>query len=261
MIPKANTTLRAVERSIRLKPTYARRPPVARWTMSSTMSTLRMPSHTLSPSTNPPRPTRMSTTTKIWANRLSTISDEPPGVLNRCLLAKYTFWVTWWMRVFLASIHWSTWKWNSANFRFTAFAEVRPRGLRLLSGGWHRRGAAQGELLLRGHDDRRVRTLHPPQLRRRPLMKCLLYGSRLDHKLARVDKLGQALLLLEGRLKRDRPHPVEGGPNGAPLTVLLLDEPPELFPAASAQGLFLRSHEQPTLPLQAPGFEAVFFEL
>src|SRR5215203_2593756 len=217
--------------------------------MSSTMSTLRMPSHTLSPSTNPTSPTRMSTTPKICANRLSTISDEPPRVLHRCLVAKYTFWVTWWMRVFLASIHWSTWKWNSANFRFTAFAEVRPRGLRLLSGGWHRRGAAQGELLLRGQDDRRVGTLYPPQLRRRPLVDGLLYGRRLDHQLAGVDQLGQALLLLEGRLYLDRPHPVEGGPNRAPLAaLLLLDEPPELFPAASAQGLFLRSHEQPPLP-------------
>src|SRR5215213_8949293 len=78
MIPKANTTLRAVERSIRLKPTYARRPPVARWTMSSTMSTLRMPNHTWSPSTSPTRPIRMSTTPKICANRLSTMSGEPP---------------------------------------------------------------------------------------------------------------------------------------------------------------------------------------
>src|SRR5829696_10310718 len=46
--------------------------------MSSTMSTLRMPNHTLSPSTNPIRPTRMSTTPKICANRLSTMSGEPP---------------------------------------------------------------------------------------------------------------------------------------------------------------------------------------
>ena len=39
-----------------------------------------------------------------------------------------------------------------------------------------------------------------------------------------------------------------------PLAALLLDEPPELLTSCSAQGLFLRSHEQPTLPLQAPGF-------
>src|SRR5215217_1318428 len=110
MIPKANTTLRAVERSIRLKPTYARRPPVARWTMSSTMSTLRMPRHTLSPSTSPTRPTRMSTTPKICANRLSTISDEPPRVLHRCLVTKYTSWAAWWMRVFLVLIRPSAWK-------------------------------------------------------------------------------------------------------------------------------------------------------
>src|SRR5215208_3234928 len=63
-------------------------PPVARWTMSSTMSTFRMPSHTLSPSTNPIRPTRMSTTPKICANRLSTMAHEPPRVLHECLLTK-----------------------------------------------------------------------------------------------------------------------------------------------------------------------------
>src|SRR5215203_3830175 len=84
--------------------------------MSSTMSTLRMPNHTLSPSTSPTRPTRMSTTPKICANRLSAMSDEPPRVLHRCLLAKYTSWVTWWMRVFLAFIHSSAWKKNSTKF-------------------------------------------------------------------------------------------------------------------------------------------------
>src|SRR5215204_3425969 len=46
--------------------------------MSSTMSTLRMPNHTWSPSTSPTRPIRMSTTPKICANRLSTMSGEPP---------------------------------------------------------------------------------------------------------------------------------------------------------------------------------------
>src|SRR5215213_7685982 len=91
MIPKANTTLRAVERSIRLKPTYARRPPVARWTMSSTMSTLRMPSHTLSPSTNPTRPTRMSTTPKIWANRLTSMRRNPPAYLLVCCQEVYAW--------------------------------------------------------------------------------------------------------------------------------------------------------------------------
>src|SRR5215210_7338079 len=64
--------------------------------MSSTMSTVRMPSHTLSPRTSPNRPTRMSTTPKICANRLSTISDEPPRVLHRCLVTKYTSWTPWW---------------------------------------------------------------------------------------------------------------------------------------------------------------------
>src|SRR5215212_7754261 len=53
----------------------------------------------------------------------------------------------------------------------------------------------------------------------------------------------------------------EGSPNGSTLDALLLDELPELSPAASAQGLFLRPHEQPSLPLQAPGLEAVFFEV
>src|SRR5215216_2824932 len=46
--------------------------------MSSTMSTFRMPNHTWSPSTSPTRPIRMSTTPKICANRLSTMSGEPP---------------------------------------------------------------------------------------------------------------------------------------------------------------------------------------
>src|SRR5215218_4406806 len=121
---------------------------------------------------------------------------------------------------------------------------------RLLSGGRHRRGVAQQQLLLRGQDDRRVHTPHPPNLRRRPLVDRLLYGRRLDHQSASVDQLAQLPLLLEGRLELDRLHPVEGSPNGATLdAALLLDELPELSPAASAQGLFLRSHEQPSLPL------------
>src|SRR5215203_186417 len=89
--------------------------------MSSTMSTLRMPNHTLSPSTNPTRPTRMSTTPKICANRLSTISHGPPRVLHRCLVAKYTSWATWWMRLFLAFIHPSVWKVNSQKFALLAW--------------------------------------------------------------------------------------------------------------------------------------------
>src|SRR5687767_14902076 len=84
--------------------------------MSSTMSTLRMPSHTLSPSTSPNRPTRMSTTPKICANRLSTISDEPPRVLHGCLVTKYTSWATWWMHLFLAFIHPRAWKVHSPTF-------------------------------------------------------------------------------------------------------------------------------------------------
>src|SRR5215203_2474188 len=93
--------------------------------MSSTMSTLRMPNHTLSPSTSPTRPTRMSTTPKICANRLSAMSDEPPRVLHRCLLAKYTSWVTWWMRVFLAFIHSSAWKRNSRKFAVASYSSTR----------------------------------------------------------------------------------------------------------------------------------------
>src|SRR5687768_2347994 len=156
--------------------------------------------------------------------------------------------------------YWSA-KGSSANFALTEFSEVRPQESRLLSGGRHRRGAAQRQSLLRGQDDCRVHTLHPPKLRRRPLLDGLLYGRRLDHELAGVDQLGEPLLLLQGCIQLDRLHPVEGGPNGAPLAALLLDEPPELFPAASAQGLFLRSHEQPSLPLQAPGLEAVSLEV
>src|SRR5215207_10848071 len=92
--------------------------------MSSTMSTLRMPNHTLSPSTNPTRPTRMSTTPKICANRLSTISHGPPRVLHRCLVAKYTSWATWWMHVFLAFIHPSVWKVNSRKFTLCTIDRV-----------------------------------------------------------------------------------------------------------------------------------------
>src|SRR5215208_4770300 len=132
---------------------------------------------------------------------------------------------------------------------------------RFLSGGWQRRGAAQRQLFLRSQNDRRVRTLHSPQLRRRPLIERLLYGRRLDHQLAGVDDLGEPLLLLQGCIQVDRHHPVEGGPNGHHLVALILDEPPELLTSCSAQGLFLRSHEQPTLPLQAPGFEAVSLKI
>src|SRR5215210_6608942 len=147
-------------------------------------------------------------------------------------------------------IHRSAWNSNSANFALTAFSEVRPQESRLLSGGRHRRGAAQRQFLLRGQNDRRVHTLHPPKLRHPPLVDRLLYGRRLDHQLAGVDQLAQLPLLLEGRLELKRPHPVEGGPNGSPLdAALLLDELPELSPAASARGLFLRSHEQPPLLL------------
>src|SRR5215208_3414162 len=89
--------------------------------MSSTMSTLRMPNHTWSPSTNPTRLTRMSTTPKICANGLSTISHGPPRVLHRCLVAKYTSWATWWMRLFLAFIHPSVWKVNSQKFALLAW--------------------------------------------------------------------------------------------------------------------------------------------
>src|SRR5215212_9117922 len=157
----------------------------------------------------------------------------------------------------------NAWKVNSQklDFRFTEFSEGRPQETRLLSGGRHRRGAAQRQLFLRGHDDRRVCTLHSPQLRCRPLIERLLYGRRLDHQLAGVDEFGEPLLLLQGCIQVNRPHPVEGCPNAPPLTALLLDEPPELLTSCSAQGLLLRSHEQPTLPLQASGFEAVFFEV
>jgi hypothetical protein len=59
------------------------------------------------------------------------------------------------------------------------FSEVRPQESRLLSGGRHRRGVAQQQLLLRGKDDRRVHTLHPPKLRRLPLLDRLLYGQSI----------------------------------------------------------------------------------
>src|SRR5215211_4612638 len=62
-------------------------------------------------------------------------------------------------------IHRSAWNRNSANFAITEFSEVRPQEWHLLSGGRHRRGVAQQQLLLRGHDHRRVHTLHPPKLR------------------------------------------------------------------------------------------------
>src|ERR671913_1859948 len=100
-----------------------------------------------------------------------------------------------------------------------------------------------------------MRRLHPPELRGRPVIDRLLYGRRLYHQLAGVNKLGQLLLLLQRQLQFDRHHPVEGGPNGAPLAALFVDEPPELISSCSSQGFFLRSHEQPPLPLQAPGFE------
>src|SRR5215208_172952 len=114
------------------------------------------------------------------------------------------------------------------------FSEGRPQEACLLSGGRHRRGAAQRKLLLGGQDDRRVRALHPPKLRRRPLADGLLYGRRLDYQSAGVYELGQPPLLLQGGIQVDRLHPVEGGPNAHPLAALLLDEPPELFAAASA---------------------------
>src|SRR5215208_626359 len=153
------------------------------------------------------------------------------------------------------------WAGAMLNFAITEFSEVGPRAWPLLSGGRHRRGPAQGEPFLRGQDDRRVRALHPPQFGRRPVVDGLLNGRRLDHQLASVDQLAQALLLLEDCLQFDRSHPVEGGPNAPPLAALLLDKQPELFPAPSAQGFFLRPHEQPTFAFQAPGLQAIPFEL
>src|SRR5215204_2130767 len=143
----------------------------------------------------------------------------------------------------------------------TEFSEVRPQEWGLRSGERHRSGAAQGKSPLRGQDDRRVRTLYPPKLRRWPLVYRFLYGRRLDHQLAGVEELGQPFLLLQGSIQVNRLHPVEGGPHRAPLAALLLDKQPELLSSCFAQGFFLRSHEQPPLSLQAPGFEAVFFEV
>src|SRR4028118_1983271 len=57
--------------------------------MSSTMSTLRMPNHTLSPSTSPTRPTRMSTTPRICANRLIVMLRNPPAYLLACCYEVY----------------------------------------------------------------------------------------------------------------------------------------------------------------------------
>src|SRR5215211_31532 len=140
-----------------------------------------------------------------------------------------------------------------------AFEPRLLKRIRFLSRERHRRSAAQRKPLLRGQDDRRMRRLNPPEFRGHPLIDGLLYGRRLYHQLAGVNKLGQLLLLLQSRLQLDRSHPVEGGPNGAPLAALFLYEPPELISSCSCQGFFLRSHEQPPLPLQAPGFEAVLF--
>src|SRR5918994_783612 len=133
--------------------------------------------------------------------------------------------------------------------------------IRFLSRERHRRSTAQRKPLLRGQDDRRMRRLHPPELRGHPLIDRLLYSRRLDHQLASVDQLAQLPLLLQCRLQLDRLYPVEGGPNGATLAARFVDEPPELVSSCSSQGFFLRFHEQPPLPLQAPGFEAVFFEV
>jgi len=38
-------------------------------------------------------------------------------VLHTPLVAKYTVWPTWWMRLFLAFIHPSAWKGNSPKLR------------------------------------------------------------------------------------------------------------------------------------------------
>src|SRR5215216_1457250 len=129
----------------------------------------------------------------------------------------------------------------------TEFSEVRPQEWGLRSGERHRSGAAQGKFLLRSQDDRRVRTLYPPQLRRWPLVYRFLYGRRLDHKVAGVEELGQTLLL-QGTIQINRPHPVEGGPHRASFSGLF-DELAELLTSCSSQGLFLRSHQKPPLPL------------
>src|SRR5215213_11004229 len=147
------------------------------------------------------------------------------------------------------------------NLLETEFSEVRLEEWGLLSGERHRRGAAQGKSPLRGQDDRRVRTLYPPKLRRWPLVYRFLYGRRLDHVAAGVDELGQTRLLLQGSIQVDRPHPVEGGPRRSPLAALLFDEPPKLVGSCSSQGFFLCCHEQPPLLLQALGSEAVSLEV
>src|SRR5215208_469503 len=118
----------------------------------------------------------------------------------------------------------------------TEFSEVRPQEWGLRSGERHRCGAAQGKSPLRGQDDRRVRTLYPPKLRRWPLVYRFLYGRRLDHQLAGVEELGQTLLLLQGTIQVNRLHPVEGGPNGAPVAALLLNESPELVSRVPPRG-------------------------
>src|SRR5215217_7067895 len=130
--------------------------------MSSTMSTFRIPNHTWSPSTSPTRPIRMSTTPKICANRLSTMSGEPPVCVAYVSRRKVYVLGHLVDAPLPTLIHRSAWNRNSANFAFWAFSEVRPQESRLLSGGRHRRGVAQQQLLLRGHDHRRVHTLHPP---------------------------------------------------------------------------------------------------
>src|SRR5918994_1429315 len=93
-----------------------------------------------------------------------------------------------------------------------------------------------------------MRTLHPPELGGHPLIDRLLYSRRLDHQLARVDKLGQLLLLLQRRLQLDRPHPVEGGPHRAPLAALLLELLKSLPPYAPV----LADLKARQLPLLAP---------
>src|SRR5918992_1720172 len=59
-----------------------------------------------------------------------------------------------------------------------------------ISGGRHRRDAAERQTSLGGQDGGRVRGLRPPERRRRPLINRLVERSRLDDEILGVYELG-----------------------------------------------------------------------
>ena len=64
-----------------------------------------------------------------------------------------------------------------------------------------------------------------------------------------VDEFAQPILLFQGGVQVDWPHPVEGGPHRTTLAGSLLEEPPECLSASLAEGVFLGPHEQVPLTL------------